>query len=126
MPVILLALWHGVLTRDRGETVAGLAWVGLVTVTPVGQVGAALLLVGGLALELADRLPAGAGNLGPAVRAGAALLVGTGALSAIQGGLLTEVVYTIAAVAALVAAAGSSRALQASTASAPRATAPSA
>jgi hypothetical protein len=97
-----------------------------VTVTPVGQVGAALLLVGGLALELADRLPAGAGNLGPAVRAGAALLVGTGALSAIQGGLLTEVVYTIAAVAALVAAAGSSRALQASTASAPRATAPSA
>jgi hypothetical protein len=126
MPVILLALWHGVFTRDRAETVAGLAWVGLVTVTPVGQVGAALLLVGGLALELADRLPAGAGNLGPGVRAVAALLVGTGALSAIQGGLLTEVVYTIAAVAALVAAAGSSRALQASTASAPRATAPSA
>jgi len=126
VPVILLALWHGVLTRDRAETVAGLAWVGLVTVTPVGQVGAALLLVGGLGLELADRRPAWGNRVGPGVRAVAILLVGTGALFAIQGGLHTEVVYTVAAVAALVAAAGSSRALQASTASAPRATAPSA
>jgi nucleoid-associated protein YgaU len=106
--------------------VAGLAWVGLVTVTPVGQVGAALLLVGGLGLELADRLPAWGDRVGSGVRAVAILLVGTGALFAIQGGLLTEVVYTVAAAAALVAAAGSSRALQASTASAPRATAPSA
>ena len=130
MPVVLTGLWHGALARRWGEAVAGLAWVGLVTVTPVGEVGGALLLLAGLGLELAHRLPAQGGTIGPRLRpilrAGGALVLATGALLAIEGGLRTEVVYTVCAVAALVVGTGPRRSPQASTASALRATAPSA
>jgi hypothetical protein len=85
-----------------------------------------LLLVAGLALELAERLPARAKWAVSGIRAGAALVVGTGALLAITGGLRTEVVYSVLAAAALVAGAGRQPPAQASTASAPSATAPSA
>lgn len=126
LPVVLLGLWHGVLTRRRAESVAALAWVGLVTATPEGQAGGALLLLAGLALELAERLPARATWGVWGLRTAAALVLGTGALLAMEGGLRTEVVYSVLAVAALVAGVGWQPSPQASTASAPTATAPSA
>lgn len=126
LPLVLLGLWHGLLTSRRAESVAALAWFGLVTVTPEGQVGGALLLLAGLALELAERRPARAGWAVGGVRAATALVLGTGALLAIAGGLRTEVVYSVLAAAALLAGAGRQAPAQASTASAPSATAPSA
>jgi hypothetical protein len=125
-PVVLLGLYHGVLTRRRAESIVALAWVGLVTTTPIGQAGAALLLLAGLALELAERLPAQAKWAVRGLRVGGALVLGTGALLAIEGGLGTEVVYSVLAAAALVAGAGWRPSAQASTASAPTAIAPSA
>jgi hypothetical protein len=125
-PVVLLGLWHGVVTRRRAESVVGLAWVGLITATPVGQAGGALLLLAGLALELAERLPARVKRAAPVVRAVATLGLGTGALLAIEGGLRTEVVYSVVAAAALLVGAEWQSSAQASTASAPNATAPSA
>jgi hypothetical protein len=125
-PVVLLGLWHGVLTRRRAESVAALAWVGLVTGTPVGQAGGALLLLAGLALELAERLPPRPTWGVSGLRTGAALVLGAGALLAMEAGLRTEVVYSVLAALALVAGAGWQPSAQASTASAPTATAPSA
>jgi hypothetical protein len=125
-PVVLLGLYHGVLTRRRAESIVALAWVGLVTATPIGQAGAALLLLAGLALELAGRLRAQAKWAVRGLRVGAALVLGTGALLAIEGGLGTEVVYSVLAAASLVAGAGWRPSTQASTASAPTAIAPSA
>jgi hypothetical protein len=125
-PIVLLGLWHGVLTRGRAESVAALAWVGLVTATPVGLAGGALLLLAGLALELAERLPARVKWAASSAGTVAALVLGTGALLAIEGGLRTEVVYSVLAVAALVAGVEWQPSAQASTASAPTATAPSA
>jgi hypothetical protein len=126
LPVVLLGLWHGVLTRRRAESVAALAWVGLVTATSEGQAGGALLLLAGVALELAERLPARATWGVAGLRTAAALVLGTGALLAMEGGLRTEVVYSVLAVAALVAGVGWQPSPQASTARAPTATAPSA
>jgi hypothetical protein len=126
MPVVLVGLWHGVLTRRWQVSVAALAWIGLVTATPEGQVGGLLVLLAGLGLELAGRMPARARRGTPVLRAAAALLFAGGALLAIEGGLGTEVVYTVLAAAALVAWAAQPAAAQASTASDPIATAPSA
>ena len=126
MPLVVIGLWHALLTRDRAVAVAALAWVGLVTVSVAGQAGGALLLIGGLVLELADRTPSRMAGAVTILRAGAALIAGTGALLAVEGGVHTEVVYTALVAAALVAAAGRSRPAQASTASALKATAPSA
>ncbi|MGH7514785.1 MAG: hypothetical protein ACREOQ_17910 [Gemmatimonadales bacterium] len=125
-PLVMLGLWHGVLTRRRAESASGLAWVGLVTATPVGQAGGALVLLAGLALELAERLPARVKWAAPGVRAVATVVLSTGALLAIEGGLQTEVVYTVLAAAALVVGAGWQPSVQASTASAPTVTEPSA
>jgi hypothetical protein len=97
-----------------------------VTATSEGQAGGALLLLAGVALELAERLPARATWGVAGLRTAAALVLGTGALLAMEGGLRTEVVYSVLAVAALVAGVGWQPSPQASTARAPTATAPSA
>jgi hypothetical protein len=92
----------------------------------VGQAGGALLLLAGLALELAERLPPRPTWGVSGLRTGAALVLGAGALLAMEAGLRTEVVYSVLAALALVAGAGWQPSAQASTASAPTATAPSA
>jgi len=120
LPVVLVGLWHGVLTGNRAEALAGLAWVGLATAAGPGQAGAGLVLVGGLMLVLRERLERAERVLQPI----AALAIGAGALLVTEAGLRTEVVYTVCAVAALVAAAGRRCSAQASTASALSATAP--
>jgi hypothetical protein len=123
MPVVLVGGFHGVLTGNRSTALAGLAWVGLATATGHGQAGAGLILLGGVILLAAERVARwGQG----AARLIAALGVGNGALLVIEAGLRTEVVYTVCAVAGLVAAAGRWSSTQASTASAVRATSPSA
>ena len=123
MPLVLIGGFHGLLTGNRSTALVALAWVGLATVTEQGQAGAGLILVGGVILAAAERL----GMRGQAVAALlAAVAVGSGALLVAEAGLRTEVVYTVAAVAGLVAAAGRWSAAQASTASAVRATSPSA
>jgi hypothetical protein len=120
LPLVLIGLWHGVLTGNRAEALAGLAWVGLAAGAGPGQAGAGLVLVGGLMLVLRERLERAERVLQPI----AALAIGAGALLVTEAGLRTEVVYTVCAVAALVAAAGRRSSAQASTASAPSATAP--
>ena len=126
LPVVVAGLWHAVFTQRRAAAVAALAWVGLATVDPAGEAGAGLILVGGLAMDLGERLSRGGHMIGGFIRAGAVLLVGVGALLAAEAGLRAEVVYTVLAAGALAAAAGRGALPQARTASEPRATAPSA
>ena len=121
LPLGLIGLWHGVVTGSRGEALVGLAWIGLATATIPGQAGAGLLLVGALIFVLAERVTA---RIEAVLRPIAALAVGAGALLVTEAGLGTEVVYTVSAVAALVAAAGRPSPAQASTASELSATAP--
>jgi hypothetical protein len=102
---------------------AGLAWVGLATATGQGEAGAGLVLVGGLLLVAEAYLGTGVRIVARLV---AALAIGFGALLVTEAGLRTEVVYTVCAVAGMVAAAGRWSSAQASTASAVRATSPSA
>jgi hypothetical protein len=59
------------------------------------------------------------------MRWGAGVLAGIGALLIVEAGLRAEVVYTVVAAAALVAAAGLESVIQASTASEPSAMTPS-
>jgi hypothetical protein len=123
MPVVLVGGFQGVLTGNRSTALAGLAWVGLATATGQGEAGAGLILLGGVILMAAERV---ARRVQGAARLLAALGVGAGALLVIEAGLRTEVVYTVCAVAGLVAAAGRWSSAQASTASADRARLPSA
>jgi hypothetical protein len=126
LPVVVAGLWHAVFVQRRAAAVAALAWVGLATVDPAGQVGAGLILVGGLAMDLGERLSPAGRVVRAFIRAGAVLLVGVGALLAVEAGLRAEVVYTVLAAGALAAAAGRGALSQARTASEPSATAPSA
>lgn len=126
LPVIVAGLWHAVFTQRRAAAVAALAWVGLATIDPAGQVGAGLVLVGGLAMDLGERLTRDSHGVRALIRAGAVLLVGVGALLAAEAGLRAEVVYTVLAAGALAAASGRGGLPQARTASEPSATAPSA
>jgi hypothetical protein len=125
IPVVLLGLWHAVLSRRWAAAPAALALVGLLSVRPGGQLGAALLLAAGLLVELGQRTRLGHRPLDVILRSGAALMGGVGALLTVEAGLRAEVVYTVAAAAALVAAAGRESVIQASTASEPSAMAPS-
>jgi hypothetical protein len=123
MPLVLVGGVHGVLAGNRSTALAALAWVGLATATGQGQAGAGLILVGGVILVAAERHGARARAV---AGLGAALVVGGGTLLVVEAGLRTEVVYTVCAVAGLVAAVGRWSAAQARTASAVRATSPSA
>jgi len=123
LPVVLAGGFHGVLTENRSAALVGLAWVGLATATGSGEAGAGLVLVSALLLLAEQRLGPGAGTV---ARLLAAVAIGSGALLVVEAGLRTEVVYTVCAVAGMVAAAGRWSSAQASTASAVRATSPSA
>lgn len=124
MPVVVVGLWHAVATDRRDGVAVALAWVGLMSGEPPGQLGAALLIVAALLLELWIRISPASAAARRALEATAALLGGVGALFAIDAGLRAEVVYTVLAVAALVTGCGRLSFVQASTASVPRATAP--
>jgi hypothetical protein len=121
MPVVLVGGFHGVLTGNRSAALAGLAWVGLATATGRGEAGSGLVLVGALLLVFEEHLGTGARIVAGLI---AAFAIGTGALLVAEAGLRTEVVYSVCAVAGLVAAAGRWNSAQASTASAVRATSP--
>jgi len=123
MPVVLIGGFHGLLTGNRGGALTGLAWVGLAAATGQGQAGGGLVLVGALILVAETQLTP---RVQIVARLVAALAIGGGGLLVTEAGLRTEVVYTVCAVAGLVAAAGRWSAAQASTASAVRATSPSA
>jgi hypothetical protein len=121
MPLVLVGGFHAVLTGNRSKALTALAWVGLAAATAEGEVGAGLVLVGALVLVAAERHGTGVHILARVI---AALAIGTGALLVTEAGLRTEVVYTVGAVAGLIAAAGRWSSAQASTASAVRATSP--
>jgi len=123
LPVVLVGGFHGVLSGNRSAALVALAWVGLAAATGQGQAGAGLVLLAAVILVAAERLRA---PVQLVARLIAALATGTGALLVAEAGLRTEVVYTVCAVAALVVAAGRWSSAQASTASADRATSPSA
>ncbi len=97
-PILVVGIWHGA-ARSRWSVVAiGAAWVGLLSVAPVGIVGAAALLAAALAVELPGMLRPSPG----ATRAAAAIgttLGSIGGLLVLEAGLGTEVVYTALAAA---------------------------
>ena len=106
-PVVLLGLCHGALTRRRAESIVALAWVGLVTATPM-RPGRRRAPAAGWSGARARRAAAGSRRSGrsEALRVGAALVLGTGALARDRGRSRDEVVYSVLAAAALVAGAG--------------------
>jgi hypothetical protein len=123
MPLVVVGLWHAVLTGRRAGAVSALAWVGLLSSEPSGRLAAGLLLAGGLVMRLAGKAPRM--GLGAALRLCAVVSAGVGAFLAIGAGLRAEVVYSVMAAAALIAAVGRDRPAHARMASAPSATAPS-
>jgi hypothetical protein len=123
LPVVLVGGMHGVRTGNRSEALVGLAWVGLAVATGWSHAGAGLVLLGALVLVAAERLGS---RMMVVLQLIAALAVGTGALLITEAGLRTEVVYTVCGVAGLVVAAVRWSFAQASTASAVKATSPSA
>jgi hypothetical protein len=125
MPLVVLGVWHAALTGRRSLVAVGMAWVGVLAPEGRGLPGAALLLAAGLTLEALEHIERRAGPVLP-VRVIARVLVASGSLIAVAAGLRGEVSYTVLAVAAIVAGLGRGAHAQASTASAPRATEPSA
>jgi hypothetical protein len=104
MPLIVAGVWHAALSGRHGELAVGLAWIGLLGLTAGGQLGAALLLAGALATELGRKWPASrVAQLGLSA---ANVAAGIGGVLAVEAGLRGEVVYTVLAVAALLAAVG--------------------
>jgi hypothetical protein len=126
MPVVVLGLWQAALGARWPALAVGFAWIDLLGPAGVDHAGAAALLAGGLGLELLGRRE-GRPSPGWLVAAAvSAVAVGTGGLLAVEGGLGTEVVYTVLAVAAAVAAAGRSDAVHPMMPSEPSATSASA
>jgi hypothetical protein len=116
--------WHAALSGRLPRVAVAMAWVGLLAPGGLGLVGAALLLASGLAVELVERISAlRAGRFAPAAQAIPLVVFGWGTLLAAGAGLRGEVVYTVLAVASLVALCGRPWP-HAITASAPRATSP--
>ena len=126
MPLVVAGIWHAALSGRLPRVAVGMAWVGLLAPGRMGVAGAAMLLAAGLAVELVERISAlRAGRFAPAAEALPLIVFGWGALLVVGAGLQGEVVYTAVAVAGLVALCGRPWP-QAITASAPRATSPSA
>ncbi|MGN6391837.1 MAG: hypothetical protein ACTHM9_06285 [Gemmatimonadales bacterium] len=126
MPLIVLGLWHATLTRRRAASVAGLAWIGLLAGERSGEVGAALLFAGTMLLAGSEWVEGRERMLALGARVVGAVSAACGAVLVAAAGLHVEVVYTVLAVAALALAAARAGPIQASTASAPSATAASA
>lgn len=105
MPAVVLGIWHAALGGRLAGVAVGLAWVGLLGASREGLSGAALLMAGALALELAGQTGR-VHRWRPVVRVASALAAGAGALLAVESGLGVEVVYTVLAVGGIVVAAG--------------------
>jgi hypothetical protein len=115
MPLLVLGLWQAAASGRRAGAAAALALIGLIAIQPVGRAGAALLLIGSIAMEIsspaglppvsARTAPGGARSWREGIWILGALGAGLGASLAIEAGLHAEVVYTVAAAAALAAAA---------------------
>ncbi|HUS18009.1 MAG TPA: hypothetical protein VM536_23680 [Chloroflexia bacterium] len=121
MPLIVIGVWHAAMTERRAGIAVGLAWIALLAGSREKIVGAGLLMSVALARAWAPRLTALPRWAYTGAMAMMSVAAGVGALLAVEAGLRAEVVYTTAAVAAMIASAG-----QASTASARRTGAPSA
>ncbi len=108
-PILCLGIWHAAARRHWSAAAIGAAWVGLVSATPVGLTGAALLLAAALAVELP-----GVAAPSPSVRRAAVavgmIFGGVGGLLVLEAGLGSEVVYTAlgAAGLAVIVASGAS------------------
>lgn len=126
MPLIVAGTWHAALSGRRLLVAVGVAWVGLLAPGRDGTVAAALLLATALLAVLLSWRAIGSPLLARVAAAVTALGFGSGALLAIESGLHAEVVYTVLAAGAVVAAAGAPADLQAITARASRTTEPSA
>lgn len=124
MPVVVAGTWHAALTGRMSRLAVGLAWVGLLAPDGEGLAGAGLLLAAALLAELDGPIARVTGRPVSGTRVAMGLAAGAGGLLAVTAGLHGEVVYTVLAVAAVVAAVGRAFAAQASTASEPRTTAP--
>jgi hypothetical protein len=96
IPLVLLGIWHAALSGRWSSVAVGLAWIGLMGGSSAGRAGAALLLGASVLVELRPRAP----------RVAAGVLAGMGGLLAVEAGLRVEVVYTVLAAAAVVAATG--------------------
>jgi hypothetical protein len=124
MPVVVLGLWHAALSCRWSGIAVALGWVALLGGGAGAVPIAALLLAIALVLQFlsgAD-LPA---RWAEPVGVAASLALGGGGLLAVEQGLAGEVVYTVLAALAIVAALAGTAAPQAMTPSAPSATAPS-
>ena len=126
MPVVVAGIWHAALTGRLALLAVGLGWVALLAPGGEGLTGAALLLAAALLLELGRPIGRADPRRAAALRLVVGLVAGGGGLLAIEAALHGEVVYTVLAIGGVVAAAGRVVAAQASTASDPRTTAPSA
>jgi hypothetical protein len=126
MPLVVAGAWHAALTGRTTRLAVGLAWVGLLAPDREGIAGAGLLLAAAMLSQLTGPMARRDARLATGIRLALGLAVGGGGLLAVAAGLRGEVVYTVLAVGAVVAAARHALAGQARTASDPRTTAPNA
>src|SRR6185437_11509632 len=105
MPLIAAGTWHAALSLRRLLVAVGVAWVGLLGPGRDGTVAAALLLATALLAVLLSWRAIRSPLLARVAAAVTALGFGSGALLAIESGLHAEVVYTVLAAGAVVAAA---------------------
>jgi hypothetical protein len=112
MPLVVAGLWHAALSARPASLAVGLAWIGLLGGTASGKRGAVLLLAAALVLEL-GRLDERLRHSRPA-RVLVAAASSLGGMLALEAGLRTEVVYTVAAAAALMSAMAAAQAMTAS------------
>ena len=103
MPLLVVGVWHAALSGRRSGLAVGVAWIGLLGGTPTGRIGAALLFGAALVVELSRR--SDRPDPSRLASVAAAIMGGYGGLLAIEAGLHAEVVYTVLAAGALVAAA---------------------
>jgi hypothetical protein len=112
MPLVVVGLWHAALSDRPAGLAVGMAWIGLLGGTPSGKRGAVLLLAAALVLELGRR--DGRLRRSRTVWVLVAVAASLGGVLAVEAGLRTEVVYTVAGAAALVSALAGRQAMMAS------------
>jgi hypothetical protein len=111
VPVLVVGLWHAA-ARDRWPlAAAGAGLLGIVALSPAGAVGAAWLFGAGLLLEVSEMRPPSDGPVTRAIRTAAWVAAAWGGLLVLEGGLRSEVVYSVfgAAGLALIIAGGGVR-----------------
>ncbi len=126
MPIVVAGIWHAALTGRRPLLAVGLAWVGLLAPGGDGLLGASVLLIIAVVLELGGSAEGHDRRMDLGLRLAIGVAAGYGSLAVVQAALRGEVVYTALAAGGLIAAIGRASGPQASTASTARTTAPSA